>query len=41
VLFDQRQEIPNLPDAAIDPALHRAAAAVKAWPQEDLFAKFT
>ena len=37
VLFNQRQEIPNLPDSAIDPALHRAADAVKEWPKEDLF----
>ncbi len=37
VLFNQRQEIPNLPDGAIDPALHRAADAVKEWPKEDLF----
>ncbi|MFM8469135.1 MAG: serine hydrolase domain-containing protein [Limisphaerales bacterium] len=40
VLFNQRQEIPNLPDAAIDPAMHRAADAVKAWPKEDRFAEF-
>lgn len=40
VLFNQRQEIPNLPDAAIDPAMHRAADAVKEWPKEDLFPKF-
>ncbi len=40
VLFNQRQDIANLPDAAIDGALHRAADAVKEWPKEDLFAKF-
>ena len=40
VLFNQRQEIPNLPDAAIDAAMHQAAAAVKEWPKEDLFPKF-
>ena len=37
VLFNQRQEIPKLPDGAIDPALHRAAAAVEEWPKHDLF----
>ena len=36
-LFNQRSEDKNLPDSAIDPALHRAAAAVKDWPKEDLF----
>ncbi len=41
VLFNTRQEIPGLPDSAIDPAMHQAAAAVKEWPKEDLFAKFT
>lgn len=40
VLFNQRQELPGLPDAAIDPAMHRAAEAVKEWPGEDLFPKF-
>lgn len=40
VLFNQRQDIPNLPDSAIDPAMHRAAEAVKEWPKEDLFPKF-
>lgn len=40
VLFNQRQEIPNLPDGAIDAALHRAADAVKEWPKEDLFPQF-
>ena len=33
----QRQESDDLPDGAIDGALHRAAAAVEAWPAEDLF----
>ncbi len=37
VLFNQRSEDSILPDTAIDPALHRAAAAVKEWPTEDLF----
>lgn len=40
VFFNQRQEIPNLPDAAIDGAMHQAAAAVKEWPKENLFPKF-
>jgi CubicO group peptidase (beta-lactamase class C family) len=37
VLFNQRQESDELPDGAIDAALHRAADAVEAWPREDLF----
>ncbi len=37
VLFNQRSEDPRLPDGAIDPALHRAAAAVQRWPDHDLF----
>ena len=37
VLFNQRQESKDLPDGAIDGALHRAAGAVDAWPAEDLF----
>lgn len=40
VLFNQRQDLPNLPDGAIDPAMHRAADAVKQWPQEDLFGEY-
>ena len=36
-LFNQRSEDKSLPDSAIDPALHRAAAAVTEWPKEDLF----
>lgn len=40
VLFNQRSEDAKLPDGAIDPALHRAAAAVKEWPSYDLFPKF-
>ena len=39
VLFNQRSDDESLPDTAIDPALHRAAAAVKEWPTEDLFAR--
>jgi len=37
VLFNQRSEDPQLPDGAIDPALHRAANAVGEWPEHDLF----
>lgn len=40
VLFNQRSEDPKLPDTAIDPALHRAAAAVTDWPSHDLFSRF-
>ena len=40
VLFNQRSPDYKTRDAAIDPALHRAAAAVKAWPTEDLFPRF-
>ena len=40
VLFNQRSNHSEKPDSAIDPALHRAAAAVKAWPTEDLFPRF-
>ncbi len=39
-LFNQRQDIANLPDTAIDPAMHRAADAVQEWPKEDLFKRF-
>ena len=39
-LFNQRSEDKKLPDDAIDPALHRAAAAVGEWPREDFFASF-
>lgn len=39
VLFNQRSKDRDLPDNAIDPALHRAADAVKDWPDEDLFGK--
>jgi N-acyl-D-amino-acid deacylase len=37
VLFNQRSEDRRLSDAAIDPALHRAADAVNSWPDVDLF----
>ena len=37
VLFNQRSGYPELPDGAIDPALHRAADAVEDWPGHDLF----
>lgn len=40
VLFNQRSEDSKLPDGAIDPAMHRAAAAVKKWPEHDLFKMF-
>lgn len=40
VLFNQRQDLKNLPDGEIDPAMHRAADAVKEWPKEDLFSQF-
>jgi N-acyl-D-amino-acid deacylase len=41
VLFNQRSEHPALPDSAIDPALHRAAAAVRSWPAHDLFPAYS
>jgi len=37
-LFNQRSRRRDLPDSAIDAALHRAAAAVEEWPEVDLFA---
>ena len=36
-LFNQRSEDQKLSDGAIDPALHRAAAAVQTWPDGNLF----
>jgi N-acyl-D-amino-acid deacylase len=36
-LFNQRSEVKSLPDGALDPAFHRAAARVQAWPSQDLF----
>ncbi|HEY0550336.1 MAG TPA: serine hydrolase domain-containing protein [Verrucomicrobiae bacterium] len=39
-LFNQRSEDKQLPDQAIDPALHRAAARVEKWPDEDLFSNW-
>lgn len=36
-LFNQRSDDPRLPNDQIDPALHRAAAAVCRWPHHDLF----
>ena len=39
-LFNQRSDDNNLPDGDIDPALHRAAAAVEKWPTHDLFPRF-
>ena len=38
-LFNQRSKDRKL-DGELDPALHRAADAVKEWPKEDLFARF-
>lgn len=40
VLFNQRSDDGSLPDNAIDPALHCAAATVKEWPTEDLFGRY-
>jgi N-acyl-D-amino-acid deacylase len=40
VLFNQRSTDPDLPDNAIDPAMHRAADAVKRWTREDLFSRY-
>jgi hypothetical protein len=40
VLFNQRSEDDKLPDSDIDPALHRAADAVRQWPKFDLFANY-
>jgi N-acyl-D-amino-acid deacylase len=37
VLFNQRSHSARRPDTDIDPAMHRAAAAVTAWPGGDLF----
>jgi len=38
-LFNQRSSQPQWPDAALDPALHRAAAAVRSWPDHNLFSE--
>ncbi len=40
VLFNHRSADKKLPDSDIDAAMHRAAAAVKEWPSEDLFPRF-
>ena len=40
VLFNQRSEDKQLPDSAIDAALHRAANSVRVWPEQDLFGKW-
>ncbi len=40
VLFNQRNRDQQLPDGAIDSALHRAANAVGKWPEGDLFGDF-
>ena len=39
-LFNQRSGDKNLPDAAIDAALHRAADAVKEWKAGNLFSRW-
>jgi N-acyl-D-amino-acid deacylase len=36
-LFNQRSDDKTIPDNAIDPALHRAAAMVEKWPEQNLF----
>ncbi len=41
MLFNQRSSDKNKPDSAIEPALARAADAVTAWPEHDLFGKFS
>ncbi len=40
VLFNQRSEDKKLPDDAIDASLHRAAKAVRDWPDQDLFSEW-
>ena len=40
VLFNQRSQDAALPDSQIDPALHRAAAAVREWPTQSLFPRY-
>jgi N-acyl-D-amino-acid deacylase len=40
-LFNLRSEDKKFPDGEIDPALHRAAAAVEKWPDHDLFRNFS
>lgn len=39
-LFNQRSGDKKLPDGDIDSALHRAAAAVEKWPEENLFSQW-
>src|SRR5436189_5086177 len=39
-VFNQRSDDKKLPDTAIDPALHRAADSVAAWPETDLFPQY-
>ena len=41
VLFNQRSDDENLPDDAIDPALHHAADAVTDWPKFELFRQYS
>ena len=40
MLFNQRSADKSKPDSAIEAALHRAADAMTAWPEPDLFAQF-
>ena len=40
MLFNQRSEGNMPPDGAIDGAMHEAAAAVKTWPDHDLFQEY-
>lgn len=40
VIFNQRSTDSKVPDMAIDPALHKAADAVKDWPTHDLFGRY-
>lgn len=39
LLFNQRSEDAKIPDGAIDPAMHRAAAQVTEWPARDGFSE--
>lgn len=39
VLFNKRSDNLEIPDGAIDPALHRAAGATRKWPRGEVFFK--
>jgi len=39
-LYNQRSDDWKSGDAALDPALNRAASAVTEWPEEDSFGKW-